>query len=139
MPELRGKCMCGAVQFTAHPPALEAGVCHCGQCSKWTGGMFINVYCADTIKFDAGAPVGSHKASEWGERLFCTTCGSSLIWQTQDGQHQSASIHCFDNPSQFTLTTQIFIDRKPDCYALANKTENMTEAEVFAKYAPDSA
>lgn len=98
--------------------------------------MFVNVYCGDTIVFDAGAPIGSYKGSNWGERIFCRECGASLVWQMQDGTHQSASIHVFDDPSQFTLSSQIFIDRKPHCYALVNKTEDLTEAEVLAKYAP---
>ncbi len=135
---LKGSCLCGACTFTATPSADGAGVCHCGQCRKWSGGMFLNVYCGDSIVFDDGAPLGSYKGSEWGERIFCRICGSSLVWQTQDGSHQSASIQAFDDPSQFTLTTQIFTDQKPNCYTLANETENMTEAEVFAKYAPDS-
>ncbi|MFQ1700540.1 GFA family protein [Loktanella agnita] len=138
MGPLRGTCMCGACGFTATPVSDEAGVCHCGQCNKWTGGMFVNVYCGSSIIFEPDAPVGSYKGSEWGERLFCKICGSSMVWQMQDRSHQSASIQCFEDPSQFTLTTQIFVDRKPRCYALANETENMTEAEVMAKYAPDT-
>ena len=99
--------------------------------------MFVNVYCGDTVVFKDGAPLGSYKASAWGERIFCQVCGSSLVWQTQDCKHQSASIHAFDDPSQFVLKTQIFTDRKPSCYALANETADMTEAEVFAKFMPD--
>ncbi len=133
---LKGTCLCGACTFEA-TPAGDAGVCHCGQCNRWTGGMFINVYCGSSVVFDAGAPLGSYKGSAWGERVFCKICGSSLVWQTQDGAHQSVSVQTFEDPGQFALTTQIFIDRKPRSYALANTTENMTEAEVMAKYAPE--
>ena len=97
--------------------------------------MFVAVYCGDTIVFEDGAPLGSYKGSAWGERLFCKECGASMVWQTQDGAHQSASIHCFEDPSRFTLTSQIFVDRKPSCYGIANDTDMMTEAEVMAKYA----
>ncbi|WP_108815845.1 GFA family protein [Loktanella sp. Alg231-35] len=134
---LKGACLCGASTFTATPTSSDAGVCHCGQCNKWSGGMFVNVYCGNSVVFDAGAPLGSYKGSAWGERIFCKACGSSLVWQMQDGTHQSVAVHAFEDPSQFTLATQIFTDRKPGCYALANQTEDMTEAEVFAKYAPD--
>lgn len=133
---LEGSCLCGACTFTARPVAFEASVCHCGQCNKWSGGMFVVTYCADTVVFAEDAPLGSYKGSPWGERIFCKTCGASMVWQTQDRAHQSVSIHAFADPSQFPLTAQIFTDRKPGCYALANQTENMTEAEVFAKYAP---
>ena len=133
---LQGKCLCGACSFTATPTTVDASVCHCGQCNTWSGGMFVNVYCGNSVVFADASPLGSYKGSTWGERLFCTKCGSSLVWQTQDGAHQNVSVHAFDEPSQFAVTTQIFIDRKPGCYALAGHTENMTEAEVFAKYAP---
>ncbi len=32
--------------------------------------------------------------------------------------------------------TQVFIDEKPGYYSFANETEDMTGAELFAKYAP---
>ena len=35
----------------------------------------------------------------------------------------------------FEFKEQIFIDRKPSYYEFANQTENLTEAEVFAKFA----
>ncbi len=36
-------------------------------------------------------------------------------------------------------TSQIFIDEKPAYYDFANKTHNMTGAEVFAAFAPPDA
>ncbi len=139
MAALPGKCMCGAVTFTAAPtPAgLGAGACHCGMCRKWSGGMYLSVDCGSSVVFEDGAPVGSYKGSEWGERLFCKECGSSLLWQTQDGQNQHVSIQAFEDPSQFEIGIQVFIDKKPENYALANDTKTMTEAEVFAHYMPD--
>jgi hypothetical protein len=41
-----------------------------------------------------------------------------------------------DDPTGLTLTSQVFIDDKPDFYDFANETKNMTGAEVFALYAP---
>ena len=133
---LTGSCLCGACVLTAVPQAEHAGVCHCGQCNKWSGGMFIGLYCGETIQFKEGSPVKSYRGSAWGERLFCGECGSTLVWQTQDGQHQTASVHLFDDPSAFPLTDEIFIDRKPSSYRLAGNLSQMTEAEVFAKYPP---
>ncbi|MEP2030089.1 MAG: GFA family protein [Paracoccaceae bacterium] len=134
--ELKGACMCGACQFTATPTAMTAGACHCGMCRKWSGGMYLAVACGSSVVFDKGAPLGSYKGSDWGERIFCKDCGSSLVWQTQDGQNQNVSMQAFEDPSQFKLDTQIFVDRKPGNYDLANETAMMTEAEVFAMFAP---
>ncbi|WP_084066159.1 GFA family protein [Marivita hallyeonensis] len=115
---------------------LGAGICHCGMCRKWSGGMYMSVDCGESVKFAERATLGSYKGSEWGERIFCTTCGSSLLWQTQDGKNQHVSIQCFEDPSQFDLKIELFIDRKPSNYALAGTRKTMTEAEVYAMFAP---
>ena len=54
----------------------------------------------------------------------------------QDGSGAGVSIHAFEDPSQFTLTNQWFIDKKPDTYALTNDTRSLTEAETLALFAP---
>ena len=133
---LSGKCLCGACSFTAVQTDLGGGICHCGMCRKWSGGMLLSVGCGASTVFEDGALLGSYKGSGWAERVFCKECGSSLMWQTQDGQHQNVSIQAFEDPSQFKLEKQIFIDRKPSNYDLANETAMMTEAEVFAMFAP---
>ena len=134
MARLSGKCMCGEVTFSATPEG-EAGACHCGMCRKWSGGMFLSVQCSD-IEFDADESAAIYQGSPWAERVFCSKCGSSLMWRTQDHQYHHVSIQAFDDPGQFKIGTQVFIDRKPDNYALTNETKNMTEAEIFAMFAP---
>ena len=133
---LTGQCLCGACTFTATPGPQGAGACHCGMCRKWSGGIYMSVDCGDSVHFEAGAPVKSYKGSPWGERVFCGECGSSLLWQTQDGANQSVSIQCFDDPARFEIGIELFIDRKPTNYALAGQRKTMTEAEMFAMYAP---
>jgi hypothetical protein len=105
-------------------------------CRKWTGGMYMAVDCGNSVEFSSTHSLGSYKGSEWGERIFCQDCGASLVWQTQDGQGQGVSIHAFDDPSQFVLKNQWFIDKKPDNYALINKSRDLTGAQTIALFAP---
>ncbi len=135
----KGKCLCGACQFTATLTDKKAAVCHCGMCRKWSGGMYLSTNCGSSVVFTDDSPVLSYKASEWGERLFCGKCGSSILWQMQDGTNQNASIHCFENPEEFDLVLEIFHDRKPANYSLHNETKTMTEAEVLAMLVPENA
>ncbi|MFT3689800.1 GFA family protein [Paenirhodobacter sp.] len=130
-----GTCLCGDCSFTARPKA-DAGVCHCAMCRKWSGGIYISVESETPLEFAAGAPIRIYPSSEWGERLFCGHCGSSLAWRTRDGAATHVSIQCFADPAQFNLTQQIYIDCKPGNYALANTTQTMTEAEVLAMVMP---
>ena len=99
--------------------------------------MYMAVDCGTSVTFDNTDSLGVYRGSEWGERLFCKDCGTSLVWQMQDGSGAGVSIHAFDDPSQFTLTNQWFIDKKPDTYALANDTRSLTEAETMALFAPE--
>ena len=131
---LTGQCMCGACSFTAELGPMGAGACHCGMCRHWSGGIYLSVDCGASVEFAEGSPVASYKGSTWGERKFCTTCGSSLLWQTQDGANQHVSIQCFEDPGQFEIGIEVFIDRKPPNYALAGERKSMTEAEIFAMY-----
>ena len=135
---LNGKCLCGAVTFSAVPKKMKMGVCHCSMCRRWSGGTFMAVECGESVQFNDGAPLGRYRGSAWGERIFCQECGSTILWQMQNGQHQNVSAQAFDDPSVFAFTSQIFIDRKPANYEFANETKMLTEAEVMAMYAPPS-
>ena len=133
---LSGKCLCGAVKLSAIPLELKVNACHCSMCRHWSGGVFMAVRCGESVKLSGNGSVGIFQSSEWGERVFCKQCGSSLMWRSRDNKHQNVSMQVFDNPQAFELTNQYFIDKKPDNYSFANDTNKMTEAEVMAMFAP---
>ncbi|MDO5606162.1 MAG: GFA family protein [Paracoccus sp. (in: a-proteobacteria)] len=134
-PAETGRCLCGACRLSA-TPAPEADICHCGFCRKWSGGMFIGVASATPVTFNDDAPLGVFQSSAWGERVFCRSCGSSLVWRSQDGAHHVVSVQVFDDPGRFPVESEIFIDKKPASYALAGPHRTMTEAEFMAQFAP---
>jgi hypothetical protein len=131
---LNGSCLCGACRLTA-VPVHDAHACHCGNCRKWSGGVFLSVNCGTSVVFNDDAPLARYGSSDWAERVFCATCGSSLVWQMKDGSAQIVSIQAFDDADDLVLSSQIYVDHKPGNYALANHTEMLTEAEVIARYA----
>jgi hypothetical protein len=128
---LSGKCLCGAVRFTATPKNDEMSVCHCGMCRRWSGGVFMAVGC-ETLDVEDGAPLGVYRSSDYGERVFCSVCGSSLFWRMHDDSFFAVCPQAFDDPSRFRFASEIFIDAKPANYAFANDTRKMTGAEFFA-------
>ena len=133
--KLNGQCLCGAVRFTAVPRKAEMGVCHCGMCRRWTGGVFMAVDCGDTVDVEDDSAMGVYRSSDWGERAFCRQCGSSLFWRgVQDG-NAAVSMQAFAEPDSFVFADQIFVDEKPANYDFANQTRRMTGAEVMASYA----
>jgi hypothetical protein len=137
--DLHGQCLCGAVEFSATPQAPTMGICHCSMCRRWSGGVFMAVSVGDTLKVsDESGALGRYDSSPWGARCFCKTCGSTLFWQTQDGKMAVVSAQAFDDPSQFELASEIFIDDQPGNYAFANKTTRMTGQEFIAQFMASS-
>ena len=134
---LTGKCLCGACAFTAEP-GDAAGVCHCGMCRKWTGGINMAVQCKN-VTWNDDAPLKAYRSSDWAERVFCGTCGSNLFWRAVDAPEgeQILALMAFDEPERFPVTSEIFIDEKLSTYALAGDTKKMTGAEVIAMFAAE--
>jgi len=133
-----GGCLCGAVRFTASPSDHEVGACHCSMCRRWTAGPFLVRDCGTSLKIEDKANLGVYRSSEWAERAFCKQCGTPLYYRLIDKDLFFVSAEAFDDVKGLTFSSQIFIDEKPAYYDFANKTHNMTGAEVFAQFAPGS-
>ena len=132
--EGKGSCLCGSVQIEAKAMNRKLGVCHCAMCRKWTGGPLMSVFCGSDVKFKGEAFIGIYESSQWAERGFCKRCGSGLFYRIKGNQQYHIPMGLFENPENMTFNSQVFIDKKPEYYSFSNKTDNMTEAEVFAKY-----
>ena len=128
-------CLCGAVEFRATIKVADVGACHCSMCRRWSGGVFLALESDGPLEFNDGSTVGTYKSSDWGERGFCKTCGSSLFWRTLDGSHNVISAQCVKGLEAPKLGSEIFIDEKPAYYEFAQDTHKMTGAEFMAQFA----
>jgi len=139
-----GSCLCGAVSYRIENVPSETGACHCSMCRKWSGGVYMAVsVTAQDAQIEGTENLTVFSSSEWGERGFCKTCGSSLFFRvTAPGPHFGSyhfGLGGIDDPSGLRMSDEIFIDEKPDAYAFAGDTKKMTGAEFFAIYAGDGA
>jgi hypothetical protein len=129
-----GNCLCGAIQIKAAAINTQVGTCHCSMCRKWGGGPMMTVDCGTAVGFEGEDYITVFDSSEWAERGFCSKCGTHLYYKLKEGGQFIMPVGLFDNEEGFKFDHQIFIDKKPSFYSFANVTNNMTEAEVFAKY-----
>jgi len=106
-------------------------------CRKWGGGPFMEVDCGAEVSFEGEQNISVFDSSEWAERGFCSRCGSHLFYRLKDTNQHMIPVGLFDDANSFSFDHQVFIDKKPAYYRFANKTKDMTEAEVFAMYAPE--
>lgn len=132
-----GTCLCGAVRFTCTLAKDRSTACHCGMCRRWSGGVHIALG-VDDLAFEDEAALGVYRSSPSGERVFCTTCGSSLAWRSSDGRFAGVSLYALEPAMAAPLGLEIFIDDKPDDTAFAGDLKRMTGAEVAALFAEGS-
>ena len=137
MSEHKGQCMCGAVTVTATPVNDKLAVCHCAMCRRWTGAGLLGLMVQPG--YAALGPVKTFASSDWAERAFCADCGSALWYRvTAPGKHSGEthmSAGLFEDAAGGRLAYEVFIDRKPEGYAFAGETKQMTEAEIMAMFA----
>ena len=136
---LSGGCLCGAVRFTAAPKDRNFGACHCSMCRRWAAGPLLAIECGGTVRVEDQSNLGIYRSSEWAERCFCKQCGTPLFYRLVGMDFYAVSVEAFDDRTEFTFTSQIFIDEKPPYYDFANATKAMTGAEVFAAFAASQA
>ena len=74
MGTISGGCLCGAVRFQASGAPDRVGLCHCLVCRKHHGAVFF----AAAI-FPEGSVTVSGQTSQFQDRHFCPTCGSSVF------------------------------------------------------------
>jgi len=130
-----GQCLCGAVKISASAKSLEVVACHCDMCRRWSAGPFMEINCSN-LTFEGEENIGRIHSSDWAERGFCSKCGSNLFYHIMESDEYQVSAGLLDDQSQLALSLQVFVDRKPPFYGFAQKTKELTEAEVFAMYAP---
>jgi len=134
--ETRVECLCGAVRLVLQSVGANVGACHCEMCLKWAGGPFLAVDCGTEVTIEGEEHLGVFDSSQWAERGFCSRCGSSLFYRLKHNQQYMVAAGLLGDREGLTFASQVFVDKKPGYYAFANETEDMTGAEVFAKFAP---
>jgi len=135
MTELTGRCLCGAVEFTADGVETDHHACHCQMCRRWAGGpVFASL--VHSVQFRGGEHIGRYASSDWAERGFCKKCGTGLFYRLTEADQYLVCNGAFDDADAFKLSGEIFFDRKPSGYAFAGDHERLSEEETLAKFMP---
>ncbi len=134
---VRGKCLCGGVQFEATQIPLIV-LCHCSNCRKANG-----------ASFDAGASVPSanfkftkgeeliqfYESSPGNRRAFCRVCGSNAPAKTRDGKIYSVPAGLLDDDPGVKPALHIFVGSKAPWWEI---TDDLPQFEKWVPgYGPD--
>jgi hypothetical protein len=82
---LSGRCLCGAVTYSADVEPMMVAICHCQDCQRQSGSPFsLNVAIDRAALTLEGASLKSFQTTgsdsgQTRERIFCSTCGSPVV------------------------------------------------------------
>lgn len=131
-----GGCLCGAVRFEIKGTPGHSGACHCANCRRWSGGVYLSIEVKpEDMSISVSDGLTAFASSDWAERAFCKSCGSSLWYKvTAPGPFQNMrylGLGTLDDPNGLPLTEELFIDHKPDGYSFEQETRQITKAEFL--------
>ena len=130
--QYHGSCLCGKVKLTVPFTDTQFSACHCHTCRQWGAGPFMSLMYDGQIVVVGQENIGVYHSSQWAERAFCQACGTHLYYHLKGTQHYYLSTWIFEDINDLQFTTEVFIDKKPTCYAFANPTHKLTEADILA-------
>lgn len=138
MSKRTGKCLCGAVSFHATDVPQKFGACHCEQCRRNYGSALLGVSVPEG-KVTWTGDIATYQSSSWAERAHCPTCGTPLYYRvTADNEwagNYEIPIGLFDDPNGFQMSSEIYIDHKPDSFAYTGEGRKvLTRAECVEKF-----
>ena len=99
-----GSCLCGGVtiEVTAELPGII--ICHCQHCRRHSGYLFASVEVErSTLRVGGSNLVRWFAATDRARRGFCARCGSSIFWETTQGDLIAVAIGVFDEPTGFAI------------------------------------
>lgn len=132
IPSATGRCLCGAVTFTATQVESHFHVCHCGMCRRHAGAPTMSVSVGG-VTFEGEENILRYRSSDYAERGTCKKCGGHLFYRLVGPDHYIMSTGPFDDQSQFTMGGEIFIDNKPSSYDFAGDHTRETEQEFLKR------
>lgn len=132
---MEGSCLCGKVTVRTNINK-DVEVCHCGICRRWGGGPLLAFHCGPHVQISGEENLTRFASSPWAERAFCSHCGTHIFYHFIQADLYTVPAGLFQAESGLELKEQIFIDKKPAWYQFANVTTELTEQQVFEKFAP---
>ena len=128
MNNVRGHCVCGAVQITIKEYGNFVYTCHCDNCRRMNSGPVLSVDPGpkENVEFIAGKEKISIYIDEDVERGFCSVCGSTLFWHDEAANHYCMNAELFDDViKDATFGLELFYDQKPKYYEFAGERKKL--------------
>jgi hypothetical protein len=119
-----GSCLCGAVRYRIDGPLRDVVVCHCSRCRRTHGHVAAYADCATAELTITGDASLRWYVADQRRRGFCSGCGASLFWRSdEDPQTTAVTAGTLDPPTGLRTVAHIFTATPGDYYASAGEGE----------------
>lgn len=112
--QVRGRCHCGAITYSAEVDPQRVSVCHCTDCQMLTGSAYrVSVPAPrETFKLHSGQPKAYVKTAESGAKrihAFCPDCGTPVYSSAiADTPAYSLRVGCLEQRADLPPKRQIW-------------------------------
>jgi hypothetical protein len=117
-----GGCLCGAVRYRVTKAPEVVDICHCRQCRKSSGAVFLGWIGvpADGFAWTRGQPA-AFESSPGNVRHFCAACGTPLVMTGGESPDlYGITIGSLDAPGRFTPTAEGWVSQRLPWVRLAH-------------------
>lgn len=115
---VNGRCLCGAVNFSATLPSKWCAHCHCSMCRVAHGAGYVTWvgFEQHQVSFAMGeSHVHWHESSPGAQRGFCKDCGSSMFFRSERWAGElHIALACIDGPIDRQPQANVFFDNHVD-------------------------
>lgn len=105
-----GGCLCGAVRYRASAEPLRGVICHCQACRRHSGApalAFVH-FPVESFQWTGAAP-SWFRSSQFAQRAFCATCGSTLgMREDVLSDRVQVSIGSLDEPARVRIDDHVW-------------------------------
>jgi hypothetical protein len=120
-----GRCKCGAVRYRLSGPPTYAGICHCDDCRRATGGAYVPWIGLRPDNFVVTeGKMAEYESSPGIFRGFCARCGSSLTFRGEGWNDIAITVASLDEPDAVTPESNVYLRERLHWVAINDDMRN---------------
>ncbi len=127
----QGSCLCGEVHYETGELSEHIDHCHCTYCQKFHGaayGSYAGIINPDSFRWIKGEQrVHRYQSSSHSARLFCASCGSSLVAEIDGGKMLAVTLGTLDDDPGVKSAAHIFVKSKASWCEIGEGEEKYEE------------
>jgi len=127
---MRGKCLCGTIEFELNGDVPNLYQCHCSLCRKVTGSAANAAFriAAEQFAWISGSDQIREFATESGFKShFCGNCGSPVPNLTSNDSAYWIPVGLLEESSELELVAHLYVKSKASWDVIANAGEQFDE------------